>query len=194
MEHMNQSRERSIGRGLRGAAMVKIQHAAEALTADNRTGRHSEVIGWIDDLVFQALMVSFRVVMREIFSDRVSQLCLIEKDHSVETLRFDTSHKPFDVRVEIGGSRGQEKGFATRDFERGPKRFGKFCVAVHQDVLFVLPRTVRRERDRHILLRRLRKISQSPTVRRHTSSCVRSVSSKPRQAKRCNRQTSRAAF
>ncbi len=142
MEHMNQSRERSIGRGLRGAAMVKIQHAAEALTADNRTRRHAEVIGWIDDLIFQPLMVSFPVIMREIFSDRVSQLCLVEKDHSRQTLVFDTAHEPFDVRVKIGGSRGQEQRFGARSFERGPKRFGKFCVAVHQDVLFIDQKSV----------------------------------------------------
>ncbi len=141
-ERIDESREHSIGSRLGGAAMIKVQHAAEALTADDGAGDHTEVFGGIDDLVIQTLMVSFPVIMRKIPANCISQLRLAEKDHSIQALGFNASHKPFDVRIEVGRSRGQEQRFGTRLFQRGPKRFGEFCVPVHQDVLTVDQKSV----------------------------------------------------
>ncbi len=133
----------SEGGRLRAAAMIKVQHTAEALTADDRARRNSELVGGINDLVFEPLMISFAVIMHDIRADRVSQLLLAEKDHSVQALGFNTSHESFDVRVKVWRSRGQEQGFGSRIFERGPKRFGEFRVAVHQDLFAILPFTER---------------------------------------------------
>ncbi len=75
----------------RGATMVKAEQATEPFSANDRGVKFGRLVERFDQLVLQALMVSFRVVMREILGNRVSQLRLIEKDHSVQALVFDAA-------------------------------------------------------------------------------------------------------
>ncbi len=126
----------------RGAAMVITEQATQSRAANDSAFGIGRFVERFNELVIQTLMVSFRVIVGKIFANCVSQLRLIEKDHSVQALGFNTSHKPFDVRVEVRRTRGQEQRFGTRLFQRGPKRFGEFCVAVHQDVFFIDQKSV----------------------------------------------------
>ena len=43
--------------------MIKVQQTAEALAADNRARHDFEVIGGFNDLIVQALMIAFPVIM-----------------------------------------------------------------------------------------------------------------------------------
>lgn len=106
--------------------MIIPKHPTEPFAASDIAFRIGGFVDRFDQLIVETLMVSLRVIVGEIFADRVSQLLLIEKDHPIQALGFNTSHKPFDIRVELWGSRRQDQRFRAGVFERRPKRFGEF--------------------------------------------------------------------
>jgi hypothetical protein len=60
----------------RGLPMVKVEHAAEALTAQNTPGRRHLVLRRIDQKVVEPLMISFCVIMHDVFADEVPKVSL----------------------------------------------------------------------------------------------------------------------
>jgi hypothetical protein len=65
--------------------VVEAQEAANALAADDRSGRRS--IGWrLDESPTEALVVALGVVVGEVLADRGAQMALSEKDELAEAL------------------------------------------------------------------------------------------------------------
>ena len=46
-------------------------------------------------------MVAFVIVVRDILTDRASQVALAERDHSMQTLELDGPHEPRSVPIWI---------------------------------------------------------------------------------------------
>ncbi len=65
--------------------MVIVKQPTQALAPMHRLRRVDDR-GRPLELVFEALMIAFGVVMRHEVGDRVLKRCLSEEDHSVQTL------------------------------------------------------------------------------------------------------------
>ncbi len=73
-----------------GPPMVETQHAAEPLLAANRPISSARVRrAWSDELILQALMIPFEVVVFDILVNHVAKVPLADDDHPIETLRLD---------------------------------------------------------------------------------------------------------
>jgi len=56
----------------------------------------------LDDLIIQALVGAFSVIMFDILMDQVFQMTLPKDRHSIQTFTLDASDKPFNQRIEVG--------------------------------------------------------------------------------------------
>jgi len=79
----------------------------------------------VDDLVFQTLMIAFPVVAGKELFDGVSQRVLAEENQPRQTFIFQASHKPFQIRIQIGALRRQDQRFDIRLFEYRTERFAE---------------------------------------------------------------------
>ena len=59
--------------------------------------RHSS-----DQTVFEALMVTFRVVMEHVFRYRAAQRCLPDKNHPIQAFFFDRAYEALGICIQIG--------------------------------------------------------------------------------------------
>ena len=82
--------------------MVVPQQAAESLVALDLTILPANFITRCDDLVVEALVISFLVIMLQELADSGAKHLLAEEDHFQETLFLEASHETFDVRRQIG--------------------------------------------------------------------------------------------
>jgi len=64
-----------------GFAAVVIQHSAESLAFPQLSGGLHGSFGCHDQAIVESLVVSFHVVMRYEFSDRVSQRIFAKQNH-----------------------------------------------------------------------------------------------------------------
>lgn len=71
------------GEKLGSLAMIELEHAAKALAAHDLTTRLANVIGGIDQLVIEPLVVSLGVVMLDVRINGFAQHLLAEEDHPV---------------------------------------------------------------------------------------------------------------
>ena len=81
--------------------MVVSQDPTQPFIAHNFTIYLTNAFSWFDQLVGQALMIPFPVVMDEERGCRSSEGVFAEEDHSIERFGFDRSHEAFQVRIEI---------------------------------------------------------------------------------------------
>ena len=94
---------------LRSLAVVELEQAAESPTtfhlACSDHGLH-----WRDELVVQALVRSFFMVMVDKFSYGRPEMRFAEKYHAVQAFVLGRLDKPFCKRVQIGTPRRQDQG------------------------------------------------------------------------------------
>src|SRR5947199_7758659 len=85
------SRSRSVQKEDRrrsgSCAVVIVEHSTEALVSMRRLRRHDDRDG-PQELVCEALMVAFGVVVCHVVGNRVLERGLPEEDHSVQALGF----------------------------------------------------------------------------------------------------------
>src|SRR5205823_13889076 len=86
----------------RRVSIVIIEHAAEPLSSSDRSCFCSDPFDWSDKPIFQPLMISFSVIMRNEFSDPVPQRLLTKEDHLLHAVFLDGANEPFRVCVQIG--------------------------------------------------------------------------------------------
>jgi len=95
------------------SAMIVPQQAAESFPVFNLPGYGSDFRPRIDQPVFQTLMVSLPVIMRDILVERSAEASFTEENHSAQSFGFQASHKSFEVRIQIRTSRGEQDRFHT---------------------------------------------------------------------------------
>src|SRR5207249_4738699 len=101
---------RGISVPSRGVSIVIIEHAAEPLSSSDSSCFCGDPFDWSDKPIFQALMISFSVIMRKEFSYPVPQGLLTKEDHLLHAVFLDGANEPFRVCVQIWGSRWQFDG------------------------------------------------------------------------------------
>ena len=90
-----QNRRRS-----RSCAVIIVEHSTKTLAPMHRL-RWCDDRGGPQELVSEALMIAFGVVVRHEVGDRVLKRGLSEEDHSVQTLGFHRAHEAFGERIQI---------------------------------------------------------------------------------------------
>jgi hypothetical protein len=91
---------RKLGPRLRGLAVVELEHAAEPLTAFHRAC--SDDFGpRRDELVAEALVRPFLMVMVDELSNGSPEVLLAERDDSPQTLGLGRQDEPFRIGVEV---------------------------------------------------------------------------------------------
>ena len=91
--------------------MIVVQQAAEPFATFNRARDHADFFGWLNDSVFESLMVSFLVIMGQEFGAGVSQRPCTEEDQLVKTLRFQAEVKSLQMGIQIRTSWWQTHRF-----------------------------------------------------------------------------------
>ena len=84
-----------------GLAMIIPQDSAQPFIANDLTFSFTNAFSWIDQLVGQALMIPFPMVMVEKRKGSSSQGVFAEEYHSVKRFALCRPHKPFQMSVEI---------------------------------------------------------------------------------------------
>lgn len=70
--------------------MIEAEHSAQALATPNRMSEWSDGSGLgLQEPVFQALVISFAMVMSHKLRDGVAKRGLTEEDHPVQAFGFD---------------------------------------------------------------------------------------------------------
>ncbi len=95
-----------------------------------------------DELVFQTLVISCSVIMRDESTHSSPRRGLAEKNQFVKTLRFQRSKEPFQVCVQVWASRRQTNRLHALVTQEVSKRPTERRVAVHDQVLLVLEKAV----------------------------------------------------
>src|SRR5262249_11088429 len=88
------------GQGLRGLAVVELEHAAEPLTAFHRACSEDRCPGR-DELVAEALVRRFLMVMVHELANGSPEVLLAERDDSLQTLGLGGQDEPFRIGVEV---------------------------------------------------------------------------------------------
>ena len=74
-------------------AMVVFQQATESITAFDVASNKADFIAGVNDLVLESLVVSFLVVMREVFAHGVTQRTAHQKRSSSPDTRISESER-----------------------------------------------------------------------------------------------------
>jgi len=85
--------------------IVVTKQPAQTLAAANLPRRLPDRLPWLNQLVAQALVIPFFVVVGDELFHGAPQLALTEEDHLGQTFRFYRSHESLGVRIQIGTSR-----------------------------------------------------------------------------------------
>jgi len=78
-------------------AVVIPQQATKPFAAFNFPGFRSDLLTGIDQTVFQTRMISLRMVMKDVGFQRGTQRTFTEKDHLIQRIGFQASHKSFEI-------------------------------------------------------------------------------------------------
>jgi hypothetical protein len=91
-----------------------VQAAQPFMTADRSAGGKLPNL-WPNDLIIQALMIPFSVVMRHELGHRTAQGCLAKKDYPALTImREMTLPESFDERIQIRRAGRQSQSLHLR--------------------------------------------------------------------------------
>lgn len=96
---LSENPAKSFGR-LRGTVVI-VQQAADPLAWANRTVSIS-ARDWLNQLVADALMISFAVVMGHELDDRATKMPLPQQNDAIEALLLDRPNEAFRVGVAVG--------------------------------------------------------------------------------------------
>ena len=87
-------------------------------------------------------MIAFMVVVFDIFFQRSPQLPWSEEDHPLETFRFEASHEPFLVRIQIGTAGWQQNNLGVRLRSKKFSQSDKAGIAIHDQVRSIFQEAV----------------------------------------------------
>jgi hypothetical protein len=88
---------------LRSLSVVVTEHPAESLATLHVSATVADIFAWVDQSVVQALVISFRVVMRKVLDDGPAQRSLSEEDHLAQALFLDRPDESLYPSIGLGG-------------------------------------------------------------------------------------------
>ena len=86
------------------------------------SARHSS-----NQTVFEALMVTFHVLMGHVFRYRAAQRCLPDKNHPIQAFELDHAYAPLRICIDVAALR-ERAAFSRHD------EYRNFRVLVHQAI------------------------------------------------------------
>ena len=95
-----------------------------------------------DELVFQTLVISFSVIMRDESTHSSPRRVLAKENQFVQALGFQRSKEPFQVCVQAWASRRQPYWLHALASQACTKRPTERRVAVHHQVTLILKKTI----------------------------------------------------
>src|SRR5512140_1070979 len=138
-----ESQERSRRpRDLRSRPVIVAQHAAEALSALDRTRSPIDRCAAVDQSVVQPLVISLPVKVSKELDSGLPQRRLPEEDHAIQALLLQAPHESLQMRVEVRRTRRKPDRFHAGISEYGAERRAELGVAIHEKVRLVLEEPV----------------------------------------------------
>ncbi len=116
------------------SAMVVPKQPAQTLTAPDLPVGLPDRLSWLNQLVVQALVIPFFVVMGDELFHGAPQLALAKEDHLAQALGLDGSHEALRVRSQIRTPRGQLDRRHTRRLENRGELLRKQRAAIVDQV------------------------------------------------------------
>jgi hypothetical protein len=110
--------------------VVEAEETTESLAPLDRSIEPLRAVVWVDELVVEALVVPFGVVVSDELAQRAVQHVLAEEDQSVETLTLDAADETLGVGVHVRGANGGEQGRDTGCIQDVSELLGEPGVAV----------------------------------------------------------------
>ncbi len=95
-----------------------------------------------DELVFQTLVISFSVIMRDESTHSPTCRGLAKENQLVKTFGFQRSKKPLQMCIQVRASRRQANRLRALVTQEVSKRPTERRIAVHDQVLLVLEKTI----------------------------------------------------
>ena len=103
-------------------------------------------VGWMrhrhDELVFQILVISFRVIMRDESTHSSARRGLAEENQLVKAFEFQRSEKPLQMCIQVWASRWQTNRLHAFAFQASTERPTKRRILVHNQVTLILEKTI----------------------------------------------------
>lgn len=121
---------RPSGRG----AVVVPQYAAETFVLDDLAGAGLEAV---DQLVVEALMGSFVMIVRDVVADGLVEHRCAEEDHLVQTLVLDRSHPTLGEGVHVGSLNTGADDVDARMAEDLAEGIGELRVSIDDEETLV---------------------------------------------------------
>ena len=94
------------GGRLCGGSVIVLQQSTQSRTTSDRSVSASRCRDGEEQLVAEALMIPFMMVVLDELANRSAQRVLAHKNQSVQARFLDRSHEALRVRIEIGGAWG----------------------------------------------------------------------------------------
>jgi hypothetical protein len=108
---------------LGSVSVIVVQDSTEALPALDLTSCATYLFSRFDQAILQSLMIPLSVIMQKDSSDAAPDGVLAEENHSFEGLRFQTSMKSLQMRIQVWTLR---VGLVE---EYGPKGFKQVSIS-----------------------------------------------------------------
>jgi hypothetical protein len=122
-ENSAKSFERSRG------TVVIVQQAADPFASANRTVAISSR-DWLNQLVANALMVPFAMVVGHELDDRATKMSLPQQNYAIEALLLDRPHEPFRLGVAVGRAERRANDSDSPCFEKLQHSATPLAVAI----------------------------------------------------------------
>ena len=136
-------RVRKLGPRLRGLAIVELEHTAEPLTAlEGASSDHLCLRR--DELVAEALVRAFFMVMVHELSNGSPEVLLAERDDSFQVLGLGGQDEPFRIGVEVGTPGWQKHWSHAAILEHAPEGGGVEGIPVENEIAHTAKESVLR--------------------------------------------------
>jgi len=119
---------------LRSLAVIVPKQAANPFAALDLPLRLADFLTWINDAVFEALVIPLGMIMFQELPNSSAQHTLTEEDHSFQRFFLDTPHESFNVWRQIWRSWRKPHAFNAFILQDLPKRISEFRVTIHDQI------------------------------------------------------------
>src|SRR5208337_2920704 len=113
-----------------GSALVEIEQAAQPLGFSNGPVAATGLLAGEGDDIVETLMIAFKLMVGEIFIERMAQGALAEENQLIEAFFLDRAHPAFGKGIKVGGLWRQLESLNACGVEDGVEILGEFSIAV----------------------------------------------------------------
>jgi hypothetical protein len=124
--------------------MVIPQRATESLTACDLAGSAAYFIARFDDPIAEPLMISFSMIMGNVFLSGITQRSVAEENHAVKAFFFYGSNETFKMCRQIRRSGRQANTMRARLLNQFAKRRAVLAITIHEQIPLMAQEPIQR--------------------------------------------------